>query len=77
MTRTNARTHAATETEAGAWADVLVRYGLLHAALRTPNGQWLIQHRPNAHVRVLDGPSAVIELAAQLQHRARQETRSR
>jgi hypothetical protein len=77
MTRTNARTHATTETEAGAWADVLVRYGLLHAALRTPNGQWLIQHRFDDPVCVLDGPSAVIELAARIQHRARHETRNR
>lgn len=76
MTQTNAHRHVATEAEAGAWADVLVRYGLLHAALRAPNGQWLIQHQPEAPVCVLDGPSAVIELAAQLQHRARQETRS-
>jgi hypothetical protein len=65
------------EVEADAWADVLVRYGLLHAALRVPDGRWLIQPRAKASVCVLDGPNAVIELAAQLQHRTRQETRTR
>jgi hypothetical protein len=77
MTPPHPYTPRAIEVEAGAWADVLVRYGLLHAAALAPNGQWLTQHQPEAPVRVLDGPSAVIELAAQLQHRTRQETRSR
>ncbi|OEV03786.1 hypothetical protein AN219_37875 [Streptomyces nanshensis] len=77
MTPPHTHIPRATEAEAGAWADVLVRYGLLHAALLAPDGRWLIHH-PEAPVRVLNGPSAVIELAAHIQHRTRTlETRSR
>ncbi|WP_313772167.1 MULTISPECIES: hypothetical protein [Streptomyces] len=64
------------DAEAGAWAEVLVRYRLLHAAVRTPNGQWLVQHTADAQVRVLDGPAAVVALAADIQHRIR-TTRTR
>jgi hypothetical protein len=53
------------------WADVLVRYGLLDAALPTPSGQWLVRLRPDGPVEVLSGPSAVLDLAARLQHRNR------
>ncbi|WSK17705.1 hypothetical protein OG717_30015 [Streptomyces celluloflavus] len=67
----HARTAAATAAEAGAWADVLVRFQLLHAALLAPNGQWLIQHTPQAPVRVLSGPAAMVDLAAEIQHRTR------
>ncbi|WP_308190635.1 hypothetical protein [Streptomyces sp. HPF1205] len=53
------------------WADVLVRYRLLHAALPTPSGQWLVQQYPYGPVEVLSGPSAVLDLAARLQHQTR------
>ncbi|WP_258564462.1 hypothetical protein [Streptomyces himalayensis] len=44
---------------------------LLHAAVLAPNGQWLVQHRPESPVRVLAGPAAMVELAAEIQHRIR------
>ncbi|MGW7007572.1 hypothetical protein ACWGCW_33415 [Streptomyces sp. NPDC054933] len=65
------RTFPPTAAEAGAWADVLVRRRLLHAAVRAPNGQWLVQHTPDGDVRVLVGPADVVELAAAIQHRIR------
>ncbi|AVH55627.1 MULTISPECIES: hypothetical protein [Streptomyces] len=65
------RTHAPSTAEAGAWADVLVRHQLLHAAVLAPNGQWLVQHRPESPVRILDGATAMVELAAEIQHRIR------
>ncbi|MFI1013060.1 hypothetical protein [Streptomyces sp. NPDC020965] len=65
------RTTAATAAEADAWADVLVRHRLLHAAVPVPTGQWLVQRTPTAPVRVLDGPAAMVELAAQIQLHAR------
>ncbi|WTR35757.1 hypothetical protein OG427_06965 [Streptomyces sp. NBC_00133] len=71
-----ARTTAATVAEAGAWAEVLGGYRHLHAALPVPNGQWLVQHRPQAPVLDLDGPAAMVELAAEIQHRTR-TTRTR
>ncbi|MFE9407372.1 hypothetical protein ACFYN0_01005 [Streptomyces sp. NPDC006704] len=43
----------------------------LHAAVLTPNGQWLVQHRAESPVRVLAGPTAMVELAAEIQHRIR------
>lgn len=49
---------------------------LLHAALRTPNGQWLVQTSAEAPVRVLDGPAAMVGLAAHIQHHTR-TTRNR
>lgn len=60
-----------TAAEADAWAEVLVRCGLLHAAVRVPNGQWLIQHRADSPVHVLTGPADIVELAATIQHRIR------
>ncbi|MEU3299784.1 hypothetical protein ABZ729_08175 [Streptomyces sp. NPDC006678] len=60
-----------TAAEAGAWADVLVRRRLLHAAVLAPNGQWLVQHGPDSPVRVLSGPADVVELAAAIQNRIR------
>nr|WP_306660216.1 hypothetical protein [Streptomyces polyasparticus] len=60
-----------TVAEAGAWADVLVRHRLLHAAVLAPTGQWLVQHRPETPVLVLDGATAMVDLAAEIQHRAR------
>ncbi|MFH9562351.1 hypothetical protein [Streptomyces globisporus] len=36
-----------------------------------PNGQWLTQDRPESPVRLLDGPTAMVELAAEIQHRIR------
>jgi hypothetical protein len=65
-----------TVTEAGAWADVLVSRQFLHTAVLAPNGQWLVQHRPNTPVQVLPGSAAMVELAAEIQHRIR-TTRSR
>ncbi|MDQ0810220.1 hypothetical protein QFZ63_001934 [Streptomyces sp. B3I7] len=50
---------------------MLVHHQLLHAAVLTPNGQWFIQHRPDSSVRVLDGATAMVELAAEIQHRIR------
>ncbi|MGJ5751557.1 hypothetical protein FB563_4099 [Streptomyces puniciscabiei] len=65
------RTCPATAAEADAWADVLVRRRLLHAAVLAPNGQWLVQHTPDGDVRVLSGPADVVELAAAIQYRIR------
>ncbi|MEU0308908.1 hypothetical protein [Streptomyces cyaneofuscatus] len=48
---------------------MLVRHQLLHAAVLAPNGQWLTQDRPESPVRVLNGPAALVELAADIQHR--------
>ncbi|MFK8905923.1 hypothetical protein [Streptomyces sp. YS-3] len=72
----HSRTTIPTAAEAGAWAEVLVRHRLLHAAVLGPNGQWLVQHAPEGSVRVLDGAAAMVELAAQIQHRTR-TTRNR
>ncbi|MFD4480443.1 hypothetical protein ACFWPU_30610 [Streptomyces sp. NPDC058471] len=44
---------------------------LLHAAVLAPNGQWLVQSTPEVPVRVLDGPAAMVDLAAQIQHQTR------
>ncbi|MCZ4515980.1 hypothetical protein O3Q52_49340 [Streptomyces sp. ActVer] len=60
-----------TAAEAIAWADVLVRRRLLHAAVLTPNGQWLVQDRPDGPVRVLMGPADVVALAATIQDHTR------
>lgn len=61
-----------TAAEASAWADVLVRRRLLHAAVRTPTtGQWLLQDHSGGPVHVLAGPSDVLALAANIQHRTR------
>ncbi|MEU5898724.1 hypothetical protein [Streptomyces venezuelae] len=65
------RTHAPSIAEAGAWADVLVRHQLLHAAVLAPNGQWLVQHHPHSAVEVLADPTAMVDLAAEIQHRIR------
>lgn len=61
----------ATTEEAEAWANVLVRHGLLHAAVPVPTGQWLVQYEPGSPVRVLEGASAVLELAASIQQQLR------
>ncbi|MFG2996619.1 hypothetical protein [Streptomyces sp. NPDC048340] len=65
------RPRAAGNAEAYAWAEVLVRHGLLYAALPTPTGQWLVQDHPDSSVRVLPGPTALVELAAEVQRRIR------
>lgn len=67
----HSRSSAATTAEASAWADVLVRWQLLHAAVQAPTGQWLVQHEPDGPVRVLSGPPDVVELAAAIQQRIR------
>ncbi|MGQ4442149.1 hypothetical protein ACN6LI_007905 [Streptomyces violaceoruber] len=69
------RSSEPTIAEAGAWADVLVRRRLLHAAVLGPTGQWLVQFRPDEPVHVLNGPADVVELAATIQHGIR-STRS-
>ncbi|MET9185039.1 hypothetical protein ABZX63_07235 [Streptomyces tendae] len=65
------RTHVPSIAEAGAWAEVLVRHQLLHSAVLAPTGQWLVQQRPESPVRVLTGATAMVELAAEIQHRIR------
>ncbi|MFF8447743.1 hypothetical protein ACF06Q_08580 [Streptomyces leeuwenhoekii] len=72
------RSSPPTADEAGAWADVLVRHQLLHAAVLAPTGQWLVQDQPDQPVRVLTGPADIVELAAYIQHRIRsKEPRTR
>lgn len=53
-----------------------MRHQLLHAAVLTPNGQWLVQHRTESPVQLLDGPTDMVDLAADIQHRTR-TTRNR
>ncbi|MGC5240893.1 MULTISPECIES: hypothetical protein [Streptomyces] len=65
------RSSEPTATEASVWADVLVRRRLLHAAVLTPTGQWLLQDHPDGPVRVLAGPADVLALAATIQHHTR------
>lgn len=48
-----------------------MHHQLLHAAVLAPTGQWLVQHRPESPVRVLDGAIAMVDLAAEIQHRIR------
>lgn len=64
-------TYTPTAAEAGAWADVLVRYRLLCAAVLAPTGQWLVQYDTDGPVHVLDGPAPMVELAAEVQRRIR------
>ncbi|MFJ2744836.1 hypothetical protein ACIO3O_34845 [Streptomyces sp. NPDC087440] len=71
ITITHRTPASATTEEAEAWADVLVRHGLLHSAVLVPTGQWLVQYEPGSPVRVLDGASAVLELAASIQQQLR------
>ncbi|CAL9585551.1 hypothetical protein SUDANB106_05134 [Streptomyces sp. enrichment culture] len=68
MTPRPACSSTPTAMEAIAWADVLVRQRLLHAAVLAPSGQWLVQHAPDSPVHVLAGPVDVVELAAAVQH---------
>ncbi|RZF07013.1 hypothetical protein C0R05_18935 [Streptomyces albidoflavus] len=76
MPARNPRARIPSTAEADAWAEVLVRHQLLHAAVLAPNGQWLTQDRPESPVSVLNGPAAMVELAAGIQHRIR-TTRNR
>ncbi|WP_371551531.1 hypothetical protein OG266_38850 [Streptomyces sp. NBC_00554] len=62
------RTHTPSTAEAASWAEVLVRHQLLHAAVLAPTGQWLFQHRAESPVQLLDDPTAVVDLAAEIQH---------
>lgn len=64
------RSSEATVVEASAWADVLVRRRLLHAAVLAPTGQWLVQGQEGS-VRVLTGPADVLALAASIQQHTR------
>lgn len=57
--------------EAAAWVDVLLRYGLVHAAVDGPDGQWLAQIRPESTVWLLRDADEVLTLAAALQHQLR------
>ncbi|MGC0342774.1 hypothetical protein [Streptomyces sp. SLBN-8D4] len=65
------RSSEPTAAEASAWADVLVRRRLVHAAVLAPTGQWLIQDQPDGPVRVLIGPADVVTLTATIQHHTR------
>ncbi|MFI5796272.1 hypothetical protein [Streptomyces sp. NPDC051677] len=65
------RSSEPTAAEASAWAEVLVRRRVLHAAVLTPNGQWLVQDHPDGPLRVLLGPADLVALAATIQHRTR------
>ena len=65
------RSYAPTAEEAAAWADTLVRYRLLHAAVRLSTGQWLVQKTCGAPVHVFDGPAELLALAADIQHHTR------
>ncbi|MFD5659515.1 hypothetical protein [Streptomyces hirsutus] len=65
------RTSSPTAAEADAWADVLVRRRLLHAAVPVPTGQWLVQHEDDGPVRVFAGPADVVDLVAAIQLRTR------
>ncbi|MFI0961373.1 hypothetical protein ACH4S8_08195 [Streptomyces sp. NPDC021080] len=65
------RSSRPTAAEASAWADVLVRRRLLHATVRMPTGQWLVQDHPDRPVRLLLEPADVLALAAAIQHRTR------
>ncbi|MFE6977037.1 hypothetical protein [Streptomyces sp. NPDC057682] len=60
-----------TFAEATAWADVLVRRRLLHAAVLMPSGQWFVQDRSGGPVRVLSGPADIVALVAAIQYRTR------
>ncbi|QFX80075.1 hypothetical protein GEV49_03420 [Streptomyces sp. SYP-A7193] len=63
------RSSQPTTAEADAWADVLVRWCLLHAVVLTPTGQRLVQDRPDGPVRILASPADVLALAATIQQR--------
>ncbi|MFF7050164.1 hypothetical protein ACFY94_17565 [Streptomyces griseorubiginosus] len=71
MTPRPPRSSEPTVAEAAAWADVLVRRQLVHAVVRTPTGQWLVQDRPDGPVHVLASPADVLALAATIQQRTR------
>ncbi|MFK4148623.1 hypothetical protein [Streptomyces sp. NPDC004065] len=58
-------------TEAAARATVLVRRHLVHAMVPVPIGQWLVQQKPNGPVQLLEGPAAVLDLAATIQRQLR------
>ncbi|MFF4735834.1 hypothetical protein ACFY2W_08075 [Streptomyces sp. NPDC001262] len=60
-----------TDLEAAAWADVLLRYGLVHAIAEGPDGQWLAQIRPESTVWLLRDADEVLVLAAALQQQVR------
>ncbi|WP_420036076.1 hypothetical protein ACN2WE_31090 [Streptomyces sp. cg28] len=63
--------HAPSIAEAGAWAEALVHHQQLHAAVPVPTGQWLVQQSPDAPVQVLADATAMVEVAAEIQHRIR------
>ncbi|MFF3412478.1 hypothetical protein ACFYW8_41345 [Streptomyces sp. NPDC002742] len=65
------RSSESTAAEASAWADVLVRQRLLHATVRMPTGQWLVQDHPDGPVRLLLGPADILALAAAITHHTR------
>ncbi|MFJ6017590.1 hypothetical protein [Streptomyces sp. NPDC092952] len=71
MTPRPPRSSEPTAAEADAWANVLVRRRLVHAVVRTPADQWLVQGRPDGPVRVLAGPADVPALTATIQYRIR------
>ncbi|MFD3590514.1 hypothetical protein [Streptomyces sp. NPDC058683] len=71
MTPRPPRSAEPTTAEADAWADVLVRRQLVHALVRMPTGQWLVQDHHDGPVHVLANPTDVLALAATIQHRTR------
>ncbi|MFF4215281.1 hypothetical protein [Streptomyces nondiastaticus] len=60
-----------TDLEAAAWVDVLMRFGLVHAAVESPDGQWLAQLFPGSTVWLLRDAREVLALAATLQQQLR------
>ncbi|WP_229890450.1 hypothetical protein [Streptomyces mashuensis] len=60
-----------TGLEAAAWVDVLMRFGLVHAAVEGPDGQWLAQLCPGSTVWLLRDAREVLVLAATLQQQLR------
>ncbi|MFC8202214.1 hypothetical protein ACFUTV_43580 [Streptomyces sp. NPDC057298] len=53
-----------------------MRRQLLHAAVLTPGGQWLVQHSVEFPVQLLAGPTTMVDLSAEMQHHIR-TTRNR
>ncbi|MFJ8248542.1 hypothetical protein [Streptomyces sp. NPDC094466] len=50
------RSSEPTVAETGTWAHILVRGRLLHAAVLTPTGQWLVQDYPAGLTAPLRAP---------------------
>ncbi|MBU7598922.1 hypothetical protein JGS22_015200 [Streptomyces sp. P38-E01] len=57
--------------EAAVWVDVLIRHGLLHAAVQFPTGHWLIARHAGDPGRAVNTPAEVLALVAAVQRRVR------